>query len=256
MIEEKIIEEALIQFANKLEQPFLLKGIFFDMDGVLFDSMPLHAKAWFEAFEKYNIHLTNDEPYMNEGSTALYTVEMMFKKYLNKIPSAEITEKIRRDKHALMAKLPNPQIMQPMPQLLQIMSSQNIDCWVVTGSAQEKLLNRIEEEYPGILLRRKMISAHDVKIGKPHPEPYLIGMKKSGLNPNNSIVIENAPLGIQSAKAAGLFTIAINTGPLDPQILKSAGADLVLSGSAELLKRWPQIYKVLTNSKTNKNIIS
>jgi beta-phosphoglucomutase-like phosphatase (HAD superfamily) len=59
-------------------------------------------------------------------------------------------------------------------------------------------------------------------------------LNKSGYIENEAIVIENAPLGIESAKAAGLFTIAINTGPLKPEVLKNAGADIVLDNSQKL----------------------
>lgn len=247
MVQKKIIVTAFNNFAFGLDQAFQLRGIFFDMDGVLFNSMPLHAAAWHKAFDEYNIHLSEVEPFMNEGSTANYTVDKMFRKYLNRKPSPEIIEKIRQHKHRVMAQLPPAEIMRSMPELLQLINSQSIDCWVVTGSAQEILLNRLEEEFRGILKRGKMVSAHDVKIGKPHPEPYLIAMEKSGLDRNEAIVIENAPLGIQSAKAAGLFTIAINTGPLDPKVLSDAGADLVLSGSNELFELWPLLYEILEN---------
>ena len=57
-----------------------------------------------------------------------------------------------------------------------------------------------------------MVTAFDVKHGKPHPEPYLMALEKGGFNVNEAIVIENAPLGVQAGIAAGIFTIAVNTG--------------------------------------------
>ena len=50
-------------------------------------------------------------------------------------------------------------------------------------------------------------------------------------------MVENAPLGVKAAKAAGIFTVAVNTGPLDPQVLKDAGADIVLSSMTELAEK-------------------
>lgn len=99
-------------------------------------------------------------------------------------------------------------------------------------------------EYNNAFTRNNIITAHDVKIGKPNPEPYLKALEKSGYMCHQSIVIENAPLGVESAKAAGLFTIAINTGPIDPNVLKEAGADIVFSGSEELLENWSLICKI------------
>jgi len=88
-----------------------------------------------------------------------------------------------------------------------------------------------------------MVTAFDVKFGKPHPEPYLKALKKSGLQPWEVIVIENAPLGVESSTSAGLFTIAINTGPLNPEILKENGANLVLDGMKELFEQWDNLLK-------------
>ena len=59
-----------------------------------------------------------------------------------------------------------------------------------------------------------MVTAFDVKKGKPDPEPYLIALRKSGVKPNEAFVVENAPLGVRSSVAAGLFTFAVNTGIL------------------------------------------
>lgn len=74
-----------------------------------------------------------------------------------------------------------------------------------------------------------MVTAFDVKHGKPHPEPYLMGLEKGNkLISHQAIVVENAPMGVESAVAAGIFTIAINTGPLDEQVLWDAGANIVL----------------------------
>ena len=249
MDKKQSIECAFENFALGLNQSFQLKGIFFDMDGVLFDSMPLHAIAWKEAFRSYDLDLPEFEAYMNEGSTAYFTVKRMFKKYRNQESSPELTEAIKKRKHDYMATLPPANVMPHMQELLNQMHEQQLSCWVVTGSAQRILIDRIEKEYNGVLSGKRSVTAHDVKIGKPHPEPYLKGMEKSGLKTNEAVVVENAPLGVEAAKAAGLFTIAINTGPLDPDVLNKAGADLVLSGSKELLQLWPAIFEMLSGKR-------
>ena len=64
--------------------------------------------------------------------------------------------------------------------------------------------------------RELMVTAFDVKYGKPHPEPYLMALQKGGLAPNEAIVVENAPMGVQAGAAAGIFTVAVNTGPQFP----------------------------------------
>ena len=79
-----------------------------------------------------------------------------------------------------------------------------------------------------------MVTAYDVKYGKPHPEPYLMGLQKAGVATNEAIVIENAPMGVEAGVAAGIFTIAVNTGPLPDQVLLDRGANLLFPDMATL----------------------
>jgi beta-phosphoglucomutase-like phosphatase (HAD superfamily) len=78
-----------------------------------------------------------------------------------------------------------------------------------------------------------MITAFDVKHGKPDPEPYLKAWERCGLPKEQCYVIENAPLGIRSGKAAGLTVFAVNTGILTKEDL--AQADQVFDSMTELL---------------------
>jgi beta-phosphoglucomutase len=80
----------------------------------------------------------------------------------------------------------------------------------------------------------EIVSAKDVEKGKPHPEPYLTALRKAGCKADEAIVIENAPLGVESANNANIYTIVINTGPLDPQTLLDAGGAIVVEESKEI----------------------
>ncbi len=127
--------------------------------------------------------------------------------------------------------------------LLQQLQKDNIDIFVVTGSGQYSLFENLNASFPSIFSKNKMVTAYDVKYGKPNPEPYLIALQKSGLNKNQVCVIENAPLGVASGKAAGIFTIAINTGILKDEELIQAGADVLLQDMSELLSSYATIFK-------------
>ena len=50
-----------------------------------------------------------------------------------------------------------------------------------------------------------MVTAFDVKYGKPNPEPYLMALKKGGLKADEAVVVENAPLGVEAGHKAGIF---------------------------------------------------
>jgi beta-phosphoglucomutase-like phosphatase (HAD superfamily) len=118
---------------------------------------------------------------------------------------------------------------------------------LVTGSGQKSLLGRLEKNYPGIFKPELMVTAFDVKIGKPNPEPYLMGLKKGKLKPNEAIVVENAPLGIQSSVAAGIFTVAVNTGPIDDEVLYESGANIIFPSIRAFCDNWEKLLEDLTS---------
>jgi HAD superfamily hydrolase (TIGR01509 family) len=124
-------------------------------------------------------------------------------------------------------------------ELLQAVKHRGIERVIVTGSGQKSLLERLEKNFPGIFKAELMVTAFDVKHGKPHPEPYLMGLEKAGISAEEAVVVENAPLGVQAAKAAGIFTIAVNTGPLPDKVLYDAGADIVFPNHCALLEALP-----------------
>jgi HAD superfamily hydrolase (TIGR01509 family) len=123
-------------------------------------------------------------------------------------------------------------------ELLQKVKADGLTAIVVTGSGQRSLLDRLERHYPGCFSSELMVTAYDVKHGKPNPEPYLMALKKGGLKANEAVVVENAPLGVQAGVAAGIFTIAVNTGPLPDKVLLDAGANRLYSSMKELSEAW------------------
>ena len=74
---------------------------------------------------------------------------------------------------------------------------------------------------------------------------YLMGLEKAGVKPYEALVVENAPMGIQAGVAAGIFTIAVNTGPLDDRILLDAGADLLYPDMTALAKDWDNLMNAI-----------
>ena len=89
--------------------------------------------------------------------------------------------------------------------------------------------------------RELMVTAFDVKYGKPHPEPYLMALQKGGVKPNEAIVVENAPMGVQAGVAAGIFTVAVNTGPIDGQVLLDAGANVLFPSMQAFCDNWEKL---------------
>ena len=219
-----------------------LKSVFFDMDGVLFDSMPYHAEAWVYAFETLDIPFTPYEVYMNEGRTGDRTIDGVFLEILGRVA----TEQEKKDLYAVKSqKFDELNTITPfegMYEFLKKIKALSLQRVIVTGSGQKSLLSNLETYYPSIFSADKMITAENVKIGKPNPEPYLKALEKAKVQAHEAIVIENAPLGVESAVGAGIFTIAVNTGVLEDSVLEKAGANVVYSSMADLYEKWDDLY--------------
>ena len=216
-----------------------LKGVFFDMDGVLYDSMKNHALSWEKAMAEFGIHYPQYYSYLNEGRTSKSTINWAFNKMLNRNATTDEIDKIYELKTSLMSKLPTPLMFDNIDHFIADLKTNGVQVMIVTGSNQKSLIDRIQNDFN--ITKDFIIAGADVSIGKPHPEPYLKALERSGLSKENVIIIENAPLGIQSAKAAGVYTVAVNTGLLKNDILKSSGADLVIDSISELINNWQRI---------------
>jgi HAD superfamily hydrolase (TIGR01509 family) len=210
------------------------KAVFFDMDGVLYDSMGLHADAWNNAFRFYGIDFPQEKVYENEGRTAQSTINLVYRQNEERDATETEINQIYSKKTELIDFLPDVVPFKGAKKLMEYLAKKGIAIWVVTGSSQGKFLDALLNDFDGYVSEDQVISGNDVKHGKPNPEPYLMALKKSGFNSPEVIVIENAPLGILSAKAAGIFTVAINTGILDDSVLMDSGADLVYQDWNEL----------------------
>ena len=210
------------------------KAVFFDMDGVLYDSMGAHADAWNNAFRFYGIDFPQEKVYENEGRTAQSTINLAFQQNEQRNASEQEIEQIYSKKTELIDFLPDIVPFKGAIKLMEYLKKLGIAIWIVTGSSQGKFLEALQNDFEGYVTAEQVISGNDVKHGKPNPEPYLLALKKSGFNSTEVIVIENAPLGILSAKAARIFTVAINTGILDDSVLLDSGADLVFQDWNEL----------------------
>ena len=198
------------------------------MDGVLFDSMPNHAYAWSHAMTDFGLKMEPEEVYMNEGRTGKGTINLLSQRFWGRDATDEEVQQIYEAKSALFNMLPEAQPMPGAMELLKKIRTQGLMRVIVTGSATHALLDKVNSAYPDIFQPELMVTAFDVKHGKPNPEPYLMGLRKAGIQASEAIVVENAPLGVQAARAADIFTIAVNTGPLKDEVLSKAGANMVL----------------------------
>lgn len=241
-------------FQNYLKQHaysfFDLRTVLFDMDGVLYDSMPAHEASWQQVSREWKLKTEPNEFYLHEGRIGKATINILFKREFGREATPEEIKEVYNRKTELFYRYNSGRTIPRIDDILVNVRESGYNIMLVTGSGQTTLLNRLEENFPGIFSPENMITGHDVKHGKPHPEPYLMALKKAGnLQPNQAIVIENAPLGVESAVKAGIFTIAVNTSPLSDEVLKNAGANLILDSMNTLREKLPEIIHIVKTLK-------
>lgn len=220
----------------------MLKAVCFDMDGVLYDSMSHHAEAWAKASEDFGLGMTRHDVFMQEGRTGFSTIDIFTRKYWGRPTNDEEVDRIYARKCEYFNALPEAKPMPGALTLLEQIKAEGLQIVLVTGSAQHSLLERLNRDYPDIFHSDLMVTGFDVTYGKPDPEPYLMAMHKAAVSPDETMVVENAPLGVRSAVAAGAYTVACNTGPLPDQVLSDEGAAIVLPSLQALSDQWKELH--------------
>lgn len=219
------------------------KVVLFDMDGVLYDSMPNHAIAWQQSMAQFGIQMTASDAYATEGARGVDTIRMMVRQQQGRDIDEQEAQRMYDVKSRIFHSLPEAPVMPGIHSLMQQIHDCGIRISVVTGSGQRPLIQRILRDFGEYVDNDHITTAFDVRRGKPNPDPYLMGLHKAGgLHPWEAIVVENAPLGIRAGVAAKIFTVGVNTGPLPAQTLLDANADLLFPTVTDFSKQWKQFF--------------
>ena len=222
-----------------------IRAVFFDQDGVLFNSMPYHAQSWELAMNENGLPFTKNQTYRNEGRTGASVINEAYRLIHGVDAPQEVVEAVYAAKSAHFIRLTGGQLPELIPgiqDVLRFLHEHGVQCWVVTGSGQRNLISSLNDTFDHVFTG--IICAYDVTHGKPDPEPYLKAWERSGFAKNECMVVENAPLGVRAGKAAGLYTVAVNTGILSDADLAAEGADIVLPDMKALLQHLTAILSV------------
>lgn len=202
-----------------------LKAILFDFDGTLADTMEDNFLAWKKAFQDYGIKIQREDYFLLEGMNLLGIAKTLGER---SGLDERIFPEIVNLKNKYYLKNNKFRFYTGAVKIIKEIKKKKLIA-LVSGSPREKLEKTVPREFLDNF--NTIVSGDDTVNGKPHPEPYLIAMKKLNLNPEECIVVENAPLGIKSAKSAGVYCIAITT-TLDKEYLREA--DRIIKNHEEL----------------------
>lgn len=181
--------------------------VFFDLDGTLVDSEPLYFRFWKEACEFYG-YIMSDEQALNMRSR--YKESSI--EFLKEISNGKLDYyKVKAKRIELMDKylLTHPLTLKEYAlDILNKLKNENKKIYIVTANTVDKA-NEIISSLGFINLISGIISAKDVKRGKPFPDVYLKACEIVNIKPSDIIVFEDSPNGLISSSKAGCFTVMI-----------------------------------------------
>ena len=203
-------------------------ALLFDLDGVLIDSTPAVARVWRRwAME----HGFDPEEVVRKahGRPSLTTVREYLPNADHAAENSEIERREMEDLEGVVA----------WPGALELLGALPRDRWAIVTSCTRPLAE-VRLKAAGLPRPARFVTSSDIKNGKPAPDPYCKGAEALGFPPERCVVVEDAPVGVRSGKAAGSKVIALRT--LAPeQDLKHAGADWVLNNCADIALGSPAI---------------
>jgi len=187
-----------------------MKGIIFDLDGVLVDSMTAHYKAWKTTFEEItSLQVDERSIYLLEGMRGKDLVEEIFKKY--NYTDLSKTQVVIRRKDEVFRSIMN---LRPYDKVNDIL--QEIRCLkgIVSGSAKQDVVSIVNQCFPKNIFEI-ILTGDDIAHGKPNPEGFKLFLQRANLNPLDVLVVENSPLGVEASNNARIKPIVVlNNSPL------------------------------------------
>lgn len=180
------------------------KGIIFDMDGTLVDSMGAHIKAWEQACIEFSYPFDEAYHYSLGGVPTLQTVELMNRKY-GKDCAPLLVANFKQHQYETLAHTPGliEDTLRVFEHYLGILPIS-----IGTGSDKAHALHVLNHHCLYEKLNA-LVTADDVRNGKPHPETFLKAAQLMGVTPNNCVVFEDTTIGQQAALQAGMDCIMV-----------------------------------------------
>jgi HAD superfamily hydrolase (TIGR01549 family)/HAD superfamily hydrolase (TIGR01509 family) len=228
----------LAPYVQKPSRP--ARAIILDMDGVVLDSIPAHVLSWQAALRPLGIKITAEDLCPLEGVSYLAAAQRLTERLLGEACSISEARRLANSAETVFHQVFQPDFIPGVVPLLHDLRGRGYHLALATASTQSLVDASLVST--GIAdLFEVIVTGDQMSQGKCGPEPYQAVARRLCLPPSQCLVVENAPLGVLSAKAAGMTCLALET-TLPRQLLSAAGADRVFPDITALrtwlLSRW------------------
>ena len=185
-------------------------GFLFDLDGTLVNSKPAVERAWIKLAQEAQIPL--------EKMVGLHGIpaEQSLRMLLEGRSEDEIKSWVDRIEYLESSDTDGVIAIPGAKNLLNELNNRSIPWTIVTSCTIPLAISRVKAA--GIEMPDHSVTFNDVKLGKPFPDPFILGAQRIGLNPNQCWVIEDAPAGVVAGKSAGCTVAAVLTSHAKDQL--------------------------------------
>ncbi len=203
-------------------------ALLFDMDGVLIDSTPAVARVWTRFAQRHGFD-PEEVVHRAHGRPSIMTV----REYLPKSDHQAENKEIER------GEIVDLEGIVPLPGARELLGALPRGRWTIVTSCTRRLAE-VRLKTSGLPRPEMFVTSSDITNGKPAPDPYLKGAELLGFAATDCVVVEDAPAGVRSGKAAGARVIGLCT-TMPPREIRDAGADWVLRDCSAISSDGPAI---------------
>lgn len=206
-------------------------ALLFDLDGVLINSMRYHTQAWQLAVRTcVGGRVSRAEIYRREGEPGFVTAHDLLRAQGCPQTIHAVRMLLRAKEERFMALRDRVRLYPAAHRLLTVVEKSGLPLGLVTGTSRSEVVRivpaKVRQQFAVV------VTGDQVRCGKPHPAPYVVACKRLHQRPHNVLVVENAPFGIASARAARIgWIIAVATSLSADQL---HGADVIVPSLASL----------------------
>ncbi|MBN1447278.1 MAG: HAD family phosphatase [Bacteroidetes bacterium] len=186
----------------------MIEAVFFDLDGVIADTLHYHYLAWEKMFREIGGSVSEHSVLLHEGRASREILPTFLKEAGVFLPREEHEAFIDR-KRAYYRSIVQMTYFPHSFEVIAELRRRGYRTALVTASSKKNMEAALPEEKRALF--DFLITGDEVHRAKPHPDPFLAPMHHMKLTPEQCVVVENAPLGIESAKNAGMSCVAVET---------------------------------------------
>lgn len=206
----------------------MIRGVLFDLDGVIIDTLHYHYLAWNHMFEARGGKVSEHTVLLHEGRASREILPLLMQEAGVSIPEEQWGAFIE-EKRAYYRSIVSVRLYPEAFEAIEELKRRGFRTALVTACALRNMQHSLNRDQRARF--DFVITGDEVPRAKPHPDPYLTAAAQLGISPEECVVVENAPLGIQAAKSAGMYCVAVVT-TLGPEYLRAA--DCILGNIGEL----------------------